>query len=58
MHHAPSEKFFSGLESVLFRTLSYRCRVSDKFSHGDRMNMTNLCADDADCGLTDLVIGF
>jgi hypothetical protein len=54
MHHAPSEKVFSRLESVLFRTLSYRCRVPDKFSPSDRTNMTNLCADDADYGLTDL----
>jgi hypothetical protein len=50
MHHLKS--FFSGLESVLFRTLSNRCRVPDKFSRYDRMKVTNLCADDANYGLT------
>ena|SRR5947199_7214180 len=51
-HHAPSEIFSPGLESVLFRTLSYFCRVPDKFPRSDHRKMANLCADDADCGLT------
>ena len=51
MHHL---KIFSpGSESVLFRTLFYFCRVPDKFPRSDRRKMTNLCADDADYGLTD-----
>jgi hypothetical protein len=52
MHHLKSS--FSCLESVLFRTLSYRCRVPDKFSRSDHTKMTNLCVHDADFGLTDL----
>jgi hypothetical protein len=33
MHHL--KIFFPGLESVLFRTLSYFCRVPDKFPRSD-----------------------
>src|SRR6266436_955881 len=50
MHHLKS--FFPGLESVLFRTLFLRCRVPDKFPCCGHTKMTNLCADDADFGLT------
>jgi hypothetical protein len=50
MHHL--KRFFPGLESVLFRTLSNRCRVPDKFSRYDRTKVTNLCADGANYGLT------
>ena len=42
MHHAPSESFSPGLESVLFRTLSYCCRVLDKFLRSDHRKITNL----------------
>ncbi len=52
MHHAPSEKFFSRLESVLFRTLFYPCRALDKFSRSDHAKMTNLWLTNADYGLT------
>jgi hypothetical protein len=51
MHHLKT--FSPGLESVLFRTLFYRCRVPDKFPRSDRRKMTNLRAEDADYGLTD-----
>lgn len=56
MHHLKA--FAPGLESVLFRTLSYCCRVLDKFLRSDHRKITNLRADDADCGLTDSVHGF
>jgi hypothetical protein len=56
MHHLKT--LSPGLESVLFRTLRYFCRVPDKFSRSDHRKMTNLRADDADCGLTDSVYGF
>ena len=58
MHHAPSEKFFPGLESVLFRTLFLSCRAPDKFSWGDNGAIINLPVINADCGLTDPVNGF
>jgi hypothetical protein len=56
MHHLKTPS--SALESVLFRTLSYFCRVPDKFLRSDYRRMTNLRADDADYGLTDSVHGF
>jgi hypothetical protein len=49
MHHLKSVFRF---ESVLFRTLFYRCRVLDKISRSDHTNMTKFCADDADYELT------
>lgn len=58
MHHAPSEKFFSGLESVLFRTLFLSCRVHDEFSCGDTGQSQIFAVINADCGLTDPVNGF
>ena len=39
MHHLKT--FSPGLENVLFRTLSYRCRVPDKFPRSDDRKMTN-----------------
>jgi hypothetical protein len=51
MHHLKNS--FSRLESVLFRTLFYSCRVPDKFPRSDHKKMTKLRADDADYGLTD-----
>ncbi len=51
MHHL--KIYFPGLESVLFRTHSYCCRVPERFSRGDRTKLINLCGDDADSGLTD-----
>ena len=56
MHHLKT--FSPGLESVLFRTLFYFCRVPDKFPRSDHRKMTNLRADDADYGLTNPVHGF
>jgi hypothetical protein len=39
MHHLKS--FFSGFESVLFRTLFLRCRVPEKFPRSDEWKMKN-----------------
>jgi hypothetical protein len=56
MHHLKT--FSSGLESVLFRTLSYFCRVPDKFPRSDHREVANLHTEDADCGLTHHGDGF
>jgi hypothetical protein len=40
MHHLKA--FSRGLESVLFRTLSYCCRVLYKFLRSDHRKITNL----------------
>jgi hypothetical protein len=56
MHHLKA--FSPGLESVLFRTLSSRCRVPDKFPRSDHRKMTHLRAEDADYGLTHHRDGF
>ncbi len=46
MHHAPSEKFFSGLgKRSVSHTLSQLSSPRDEFSRGDNEKITNLCGD-------------
>jgi hypothetical protein len=58
MHHAPSEKFFSGLgKRSVSHTLS-QLSSADEFSCGDNETIMNLCVINAGSGLTDPVNGF